>query len=143
MRRRCLLLLVVFLALAACREREEPARSESLQTVGVRLEAPGLAGSLELALSMPEHVDARPVVEALSGALHQAMKTCAVDAEPLRLEADRTVGLRLTGTAIAHAWTEPGPGTACFVAALEKHALSRSFEPAFDVHVLLRKPAST
>lgn len=137
--RRTLFPLVVAFALVACRGREEAAPPEPLQTVGLRLEAPGVPKALELALSLPEKADAQPVVEALSGALHQALKTCVAAPEPLRFDVDRVVGLRLRGKAIEQARTEPGPGTACFVEALEKHALPRSFEPSLDVHVLLRK----
>jgi hypothetical protein len=129
-------------ALGACRERQEPAPAEPLQTIGLKLEAPGVPRALELALSLPERVAPEPVVEALSGALHKALKTCVGGAEPLRFDADRVIALRLRGAAIEQVLTDPGPGTACLAETLERHELSRRFDSSLDVHVLLRALAA-
>ena len=128
--------------LLACSTKREAPPVEALQTVSIKLEASGISAQLEIALSMPEKLDAQPVVEAMSSALHRAIRTCTVGAAPLEFKGDRTLSLRLRGEAIVELVTEPGPGTPCLVESLETHKLSRTFEPPVDVHVLLRKLAA-
>jgi len=135
-------LLAVPGALVACRGRDEVAPPEVLQTVGIKLEAPGLRGPLDLAVSLPEKADPQPVVEALSGALHRSLQRCAGGSAPLRFDTDRVLAMRLRGDGIEAVVTEAAQGTACLIDALEEAPLSRRFDTALDVHVLLRAVAA-
>ena len=140
--RRTAHLVALTACLGGCPSKQEDHPSERLQTIGLKLEAAGVPAGLEIAISMPEAADSKPVVEAMSGAIHQALRACTQGEAPLEFKGDRTLGLRLAGAAITNVLTEPGPGTECLVTTLEGHELRRRFDPPLDVHVLLRKLAS-
>ncbi len=138
---RAAIFAALFLTLGGCPSRQEPAPSERLQTVGLKLEAPGVPSALEIAVSMPEASDSKPIVEAMSGALFGAIRGCVGGESPLEFKGDRTLSLRLRGERIETVVTEPGPGTECLVRALETHPLKRPFDAPVDIHVLLRRLA--